>query len=271
MALLTGLTSELANRSFDLLCAVFAFFGERGVLVWVSLVLGAAMVLVFRALVNRSRLDAARSSLRAALLEMWLFRHDPWVVLWAECDLLRANLRYLGALVLPLGAALLLATPFLLQAQARWGVGVIEPGAPVLVEAQMEPEVDLEVQLEWVRGEGPISPALRQPSRHRVVWRVEPVGSGDLQLLLRSRAGTETLPLRVGGAGQGIGTSRSKGPYEQLLEPRSAGLERDSGFRRLAVQYPEAPAAWIWWLSLVSLAAAWLVNRLATACWPPKV
>ncbi|MCC7262159.1 MAG: hypothetical protein IT369_06515 [Candidatus Latescibacteria bacterium] len=271
MASLTALPGALGNSLFDLLCALPAFLGEGGVLVWVSVVLGVAMVLVFRALVDRPRLDAARNALRAALLEMWLFRHDPWVVLWAEGDLARANLRYLGALVLPLAAALLLAAPLLLQAEARWGLQAIMPGKPVLVVAELEPGADLEVQLAWAHGEGAISPPVRQPGRHRVIWRVEPALAGELQLRLQGAAGTETLPLQVGAAGHGIGAVRSKELVAQLLAPRSAGLEPGSVFRRLEVHYPEAPADWIWWLSLTSLAAAWLANLLAEVLRPRKV
>lgn len=271
MDFLSALPGAVTNPLFDLLCVLPAMLGEDAALVWVAVVLGVAMVLVFRALVDRPRLDGAQAALRAALLEMWLFRHDPWVVLGAEKALVRANLRYLGALALPLAAASLVAAPLLLQSQARWGLQPPAPGAAVLVAAELEPGADLELDLEWEQGEGAISPALRQPRLRRVVWRVTPSRPGALQLRLSGGAGAQNLALQVGPARGPVAAGFSKDPLERLLAPRVSGLPPGSAFRRIAVGYEAAPSRWLWWLSLASLGAAWMTNILVDALRPRRV
>lgn len=268
---LANLVNQVSNTAFALLCVPGRLLGERGELLWVSLVLGAGMALMFRWLVDRPRLEAARSRLAAALLELWLFRHDPWVVLRAEGELALANLGYLRAFFVPLAAAILVAAPLLVQTYSRWGLQPAEPGSALLLTAQLEPGGEPGVELEWVEGQGAILPPVRDPARNRLVWRIEPAVEGVLVLGLKGMAGSERFSLAVGVAGQGIGKVRSKRWIEQLLQPRAAGLAAGSPFRRIEAGYPEAPPQWLVWMSCASLTAAWVASRVAEALRPRKV
>lgn len=268
---LANLVNQVSNKVFALLCIPGRLLGEWGELGWISLVLGAGMALLFRWLVDRPRLEAARARLRAALLELWLFRHDPWVVLRAEGELLGANVAYLRAFFVPLAAALLVSAPLLIQAYSRWGLQPAETGKALLLTAQLEPGSDWGVDLEWVKGQGTILPPVREPARNRLVWRIEPAIEGALVLALRSRGGSAEFPLVVGQAGSGISALRAKEGLQQLLHPQLPGLEAGSGFQSIQAEYPQSDSPWLLWLSGVSLLAAWGANKLAQTRWPSKV
>lgn len=268
---LAGLFNQISNAAFALLCIPGRLLGERGELLWVALALGAGMGLVFRWLVDRPRLEAARARLRAALLELWLFRHDPWVVLRAEGELMAANAGYLRAFFVPLAAAMLVAAPLLIQIYSRWGLQPAAPGKALLLTAQLEPGSDWGVDLEWVRGQGTILPPVREPARNRLVWRIEPAVQGPLVLRLHSSSDSADFPLCVGQARQGIGALRAKSGIRQLFHPRAYGLEAGSAFSSIQAGYPRSAPQWLIWLSGVSLVAAWVVNSLVETLWPRKV
>lgn len=268
---LANLVNQVSNKAFALLCIPGRLLGEWGELAWVSLVLGAGMALLFRWLVDRPRLEAARARLRAALLELWLFRHDPWVVLWAERELMVANVAYLRAFFVPLAAAMLVSAPLLIQAYGRWGLEPAQVGKALLLSAQLAPGSDWEVDLEWVKGQGTILPPVREPARNRLVWRIEPAVPGTLVLALRSRGGSAEFPLLVGRAGQSIAALRAKGGLQQILNPQASGLEAGANFSSIQAQYPHSAPQWLLWLSCVSLVAAWGASKLAEILWPSKV
>ena len=273
MGEVVALFNRFGNGLFDGLLWLCRPLGERGQLLWVSLVLGAVVASIFRGLVNRPRLEGARDRLRAALLEVWFFRHDPGVVLSAEQDLFAANLVYLHTFFFPLAMAMMAAMPLLIQTYDRWGLQGGAPGKALLLTAELAPGRDWRVQLAWARGQGAISPPVREPARGRLVWRVEPAVAGTLLLNLKSgnTGQSEEVPLFVGEVGEGIGTLRSKSLYLQLLHPRMAGLGADSPFTRIEVDYPESEPHWLIWLTVGSLVAAGVANALAEMLWPRRV
>jgi len=259
------LANQFSNGIFDLLRLPGALLGDLGELIWVSVALGVGVALVFRLLVDQPRLDLARDRLRAALLELWLFRHDPVVVLRAEARLLAANVGYLWAFLVPLAVATLLVTPLLIQIHGRWGLQPALPNQPLLITAELEPGADPHMVLEWATGQGAVLPPVRVPAQNRLVWRVEPAVPGHLVLALRCEGHRAEVPLLVGGTGEGISSTRTSGGLAQLLHPRQKALEEGCGLRQIEVDYLRADSGWLFWLSVVSLAAAWAVNALAKA------
>ena len=263
MAELVALCNRAGNALFDGLLWLCRPLGEEGQLLAVALVLGALVAGVFSSLVDQERLETLRDRLRAALFEVWLFRHEPRVVLRAEGELFATNLRYLKTFFLPLAAALALSAPVLLQTYSRFGLAPPAPGTALLLSAELAGPLDPgeEIELTWSQGQGKITPPVREPARQRLVWRVEPTGEGAMLLELGSGRGRETMPLWVGYTGQSVGSTRHQGAA-QLLDPRLAGLPASSRFRAIEVEYADAGWAWLLWLTAGSLLAGWAVNTL---------
>ena len=266
MRLLITYLNRLFSQAFDALLTPFAYLGRTAEVLAVAAVLGLLVALVFGCLVDRERLRRARNDLRAALLEIWLYRRDPRVVLQAEKALLVANLAYLRAFFVPLAGALLLAAPLLVQSHFRFGLTPVPAGAEVLLTAELDPArsrlEEMDPAVSWARGTGQVSPPMREPARHRVVWRVRPGGPGPHLLRLAGGGREVEFPLCAGSCEGSVATARTASPYRHLLEPRADPLGPDSVFRRVWVDYPDADAGWLFWLTVGSLVAALVTSRL---------
>ena len=266
MRLLITCLNRFLNQAFDAFLTPLAYLGRTAEVLAVAVVLGVLVALVFGRLVDRERLRRARNDLRAALLEIWLYRRDPRVVLQAEKALLVANLSYLRAFLLPLAGALLLVAPLLVQSHFRFGLTAVPAGAEVLLTVELDPDRDrlegIGPKVSWARGAGRLSPPVRVLTRQRVVWRVRPEGPGPHLLHVAGGGQEVEFPLRAGRYEGSVGAARAASPYWHLLQPRTDPLGPDSVFRRIWLEYPDADAGWLFWLTAGSLAAALVTNRL---------
>lgn len=259
----------LANRLFDAGLSLPGVLGRSAEMAAVALLLGVVTAAVFHRLADRSALGAARRELGAGLLEIWLYRHDPGLVLRAEGRLLRANLRYLRGLIPPLALSAALAAPVLIQSWHRFGLEPAPPGADILLTAELEPGAGDPAwpELAWETGRGEVTAVVREPSVTRIVWRLRPRETGVHSLGLSGASGTEAFPLFVGAAHGSIAASRESDPWRLLLHPRGPPLPADSGLRRVWVEYPPSGAERLIWPAALSLLAAFATYRLLDRRW----
>ena len=265
MQSLTDTINRYGNSVFDASLSPLSLLGEEAQLVAVSLVLGVAVTLVFNSLLHRPRLAEARRDLRASLFEIWLYRHEPGVVLRAEWELVRANGRYVLALFPPLCVAVLIVSPLLVQSYHRFGLEPIPRGSEVLLTAELAPESAAATTpaLVWASGRGEVTATVWKPAVDQTVWRLRPDEPGIHTLRLVRGARAETIPLYVGPVmGVSVMQARETSPWRLLLQPRGPVLGSGSGLSRVSIAYPEAGAAWLIWLTVVSLAAAMLTHRV---------
>ena len=252
------------NGLFDACLFLPGALGESAAMGAVALLLGVVTAAVFHRLADRPGLAAALRDLRAGLLETWLYRHDPALVLRAQWQLVRANGRYLRGLLPPLVVAAAVAAPVLVQSWHRFGLEPLPPGAEVLLTAELEagagglpwPE------LAWTTGRGEVTAIVREPSVGRVVWRLRPQEPGVHTLHLTGPSGSEAFPLFVGAAGNSIAASRESSPWRLLVHPRGPPLPAGSGLRRIWVEYPRSGAERLIWPAALSLVAAFVTYLL---------
>ena len=122
--------------------------------------------------------------------------------------------------------------------------------------------VEMDCKLEWVQGAGELSPSVREPALHRLVWRLRPEESGEHVLRVTGCGQTVEFPLYVGGFAGSIAPVRQAGGLAHLFAPRALPLKDDSGWGRIYVEYPHAGIEWLVWLTVVSLLCAFVVSRL---------
>ena len=260
--------NRLANYAFDAYMTPLAALGRWAELLGVAAVLGMVVALMFAALVRRERLRQARDELWAALFELWLYRREPSLVWQAQLALLRAHLRYSSILFVPFVLSLLASAPLLIQAHYRFAFAPIPSGAETLLTAVLaRPAADMAqmtCKLEWAQGAGALSPSVREPALHRLVWRLRPEGSGKRVLHLTGCGQTVEFPLYVGGFAGSIAPARQAGVLAQLLAPRARPLKDDSGWDRLYVEYPRAGLEWLVGLTVCSLLFAFVVSKLVS-------
>ncbi len=260
--------NRLANYAFDACMAPLAALGRWAEILGVAAVLGIVVSLIFAALVRRERLRQARDELWAALFEIWLYRREPLLVWQAQLALLKANLRYSGILLVPLVLSLLASAPLLIQAHYRFALAPIPSGAETLLTAVLaRPTADMahmDCKLEWVQGTGALSPSVREPVLHRLVWRLRPEGSGEHVLRVTGCGQTVEFPLYVGGFAGSIAPARQAGVLAHLFAPRALPLKDDSDWGRIYVEYPRAGIERLVWLMVCSLLCAFVVSRLVS-------
>ena len=260
--------NRLANYAFDVCMVPLAALGRWAEILGVAVVLGIVVALIFAALVRRERLRQARDELWAALFEIWLYRREPLLVWQAQLALLKANLRYSSILLVPVVLSLLASAPLLIQAHYRFALVPIPSGAETLLTAVLaQPAADMaymDCKLEWVQGAGVLSPSVREPVLHRLVWRLRPKGSGEHVLRLTGCGQTVKFPLYVGGFAGSIAPARQVGVLAHLFAPRALPLEDDSGWGRIYVEYPRAGIERLVWLTVCSLLCAFVVSRLVS-------
>ena len=258
--------NRLANYAFDACMVPLAALGRWAEILGVAVVLGIVVSLIFTALVRGERLRQARDELWAALFEIWLYRREPLLVWQAQLALLKANLRYSGILLVPLVLSLLASAPLLIQAHYRFALAPIPSGAETLLTAVLaRPAADvaqMDCKLEWVQGAGVLSPSVREPALHRLVWRLRPEGSGEHVLRVTGCGQTVEFPLYVGGFAGSIAPARQAGVLAHLLAPRALPLKDDSGWGHIYVEYPRAGIERLVWLTVCSLLCAFVVSRL---------
>ena len=260
--------NRLANYAFDACMAPLAALGRWAEILGVAVVLGIVVSLIFTALVRRERLRQARDELWAALFEIWLYRREPLLVWQAQLALLKANLRYSSILLGPLVLSLLASAPLLIQAHYRFALVPIPSGAETLLTAVLaRPPADMaqmDCKLEWVQGMGELSPSVREPALHRLVWRLRPEGAGEHVLRVTGCGQTVEFPLYVGSFAGSIAPARQVGVLAHLFAPRVLPLKDDSGWSRIYVEYPRAGIEGLIWLTIFSLLCAFVVSRLVS-------
>ena len=264
MQSLIAALNGLANRLFDAGLSLPGVLGPSAETAAVALLLGAVTAAVFHRFADSSALRESRRELGAILLEIWLYRHDPALVLRAEWGLVRAHGRYLRDLFPPLVLCAALAAPVLVQAWHRFGLEPAAPGADILLTAELKAKAGDPAwpQLAWEAGRGEITAVVRQPSVNRIVWRLRPHEAGVQSLSLTGAWGSETFPLAAGAAPGSITASRESSPWRLLLHPRGSPLPAGSGLRRIWVEYPRSGAERLIWPAVVSLLAAFATYRL---------
>jgi len=262
MNLLVNALNALASVGFDLL--VLPGAGRPPLeAAAVGLAAGVLASLTFWWTAPRASLSRALTSLSTDLLEIWLYRRLPRVVLRAELHLLTTNLRLLAALLAPLTVSALAVAPLLVQSHYRFGLLPARIDQPLLVTVEVDgAEVDLRdshLSLIWLEGEGQVLGPVRHPPQSLATWRLRPQRPGSCRLELGIDGWQGQLPLQVGAARGSLAPSRLRAALPRLLEPRGRPLEPSSPVVRMTASYPPAPATWMIWLGLGSTAGAGLV------------
>ena len=142
-------------------------------LVVAAIFCGLLTAWVFSRTVNVQALRVTLRQIHAHFLEFRLFFDEPRLIWRAQKDLLRANLRFCGALLLP---ALILALPMtwvFMQLDVLYGAAPLRLGEPVVVTAQMATDLqrnDSESVLRAPPGIAVETPPVRIVSERQIAW-----------------------------------------------------------------------------------------------------
>lgn len=199
---------------------------------------------VFRFASDQAGIRRAKDGVKAHLLELWLYKDDPGVLLRAQGRVVVWSLAYLGYSLLPLALLVAPVGLVVVQLEAQFAFRPLAPGEHAIVTVRAPP------------GAGPVSaatlalpaglaaetPALRLPDRGEVLWRVRAGTAG--RYLARIGIGADTAERRIV-VGEGrVGPAAYRADDWRSLgypaEPPLAAGAGGAGIRAVEVDYPRA-------------------------------
>jgi hypothetical protein len=200
-----------------------------------SVIYGLVAALVFRRFSDEAAMRETINRMIAHMLEFRLFIDSPALVLGAQRDLIRENLRLLRLTALPCAILAALFLVLFPQLDAMYGHAPLKVGEPSVLTL----EVNEDAMLEAPTGIEVETPGVRAVHDHQVGWRIRPLGrtSGELKLRYDGRVLTKQIV-----AGDGL----------------IYGLKLPFSSPAIRIQYPRTAVLgvnWMLWFFLISSAA----------------
>jgi uncharacterized membrane protein (DUF106 family) len=266
---LSALTLVL-TRVVDVLVLPFGSHRMAG-LVALSMLTGAALTLLYRALADETRIRRTRELFKARVLEMRLYPDDMMLILRALGGALATQGAYLRTAAKPILIVALVAVPFFLQVEARYSRAPLSPGESTIVTARLKPGLDVRaVPSALTSTAGKIDArSVRAPAAREVAWRVN-AEAGRRPLEIQIFDHTYRFEVCAQADGRAIGTERRArsvvGAFTGIGLP---AIANDSPIERVTVAYPHASYSIFGkrmsWLVLFGLAT--MVGASIPALW----
>ena len=246
--------SKAMNTLFDGLTAPFAGHDTLA-LIFVSVLTGVLMLLLFKWTTRQSVLSTARGRLTGHLYELGLYQDDLGVMARIQKDLLVANLKYV-ALTLPALVVLVpMAVVVLVQLEARYQHDPLGPGDTLMLSATLSPEnrgLIGDLSLEPGTGLAVDAAPVRDAHEGRIWWRLRVTGEGRLEAaVVDGRGGRWTLPVKAAESARPYSPKRfQSGFWASLMSPASVPLPAVSPLATLDLRADEADPwyvrGWFW-------------------------
>lgn len=205
-------------------------------LIPVSILYGLAAALLFRRCTDEASIHRTVNGMIAHVMEFRLFLDSPALILRAQRDLFRENLRLLRLILLPCTILAVIFIVLFPQLDAVYGHEPLKVGERSVVTAQLSGDAVLEAPAGIIVE----SPGVHVVHARQISWRVRPLGRTSGELRVRYPGGVLTRQIVAG-----------NGPiYGWKLPFRSPEIE---------IRYPRRTVLgvnWMVWFFLVSSAAA---------------
>jgi hypothetical protein len=262
---------ETARRSAAAIIAgiLSPFSGHNAMLslVPLSVLLGIAMLWVFRRTSNQAAIRKVKAELQAHLYEMRLFTDEPLLIWKAQWGLLTANVRYLAMMLVP---ALVLTIPMMLifaQLECFYGYAPLEPGQQAIVTVQMKGQGGQAPVLRAPDGISVDSPAIRMDGGQQISWRIRAVRpvTGDMKFVFPDATVEKSVQAGVGP--QYVSERRVSSALDLIWHPAEGRLPAGP-VDWIELRYPPATVHalgldlhWLIWLLILSMASGLIFKR----------
>ncbi|MBI4488595.1 MAG: hypothetical protein HY694_05880 [Deltaproteobacteria bacterium] len=233
---------QFISNLFDLIMSPFQSISPLWALSLFSLLAGLLMLLIFRYTSDQKRIKETKNGIKAHLLELWLFRDDPWIMISAQWQLLRLNGRYMRLALKPMLVMIVPMALILISLEGWFGYRPLQPGEAVIISVQVGDEELGLLEKASLKANGAITvetPPLRIQSAHEVDWRVRAsrVGVHKVSLDLTESILEKQVVVTQGLAR--VSSSRlSSELWQVLLYPGEPHIPQQFGIQRIDVHYP---------------------------------
>lgn len=252
-------------RGLDWLFGPFKRIDPFWALLAVSLVVTFIVLEVFRRTTDSIKLQEAKNSMQARLLEVRLFKDSPPIVLAALAGMLSCNLRYLRH---SLKATLLMLPPLvmlMIHLDAWFGHAPLQPGQAALVRVKILESARQafdDISLEAASGVAIETPSLRVPEEKEISWVVRASQAGHYLLSVKGAGSAVQKTIVVGDRGWERVAPRvvTAGFWNHWAHPGDASLPQGSLVEWVEVTYPDRA------LGLLGWETHWLILFFLLTC-----
>ncbi len=195
---------------------------------------------VFRVASDQDGIRRAKDLVKAHLLELWLYKDDPGVLLRAQGRVGLHSLAYLGHSLVPLAVMIVPVGLLVAQLEAQYAFRALAPGESAIVTvtthaAMPAPAATLALPPDLVAE----TPALRVADRGAVLWRVRGAADGEHVAGITVNGTSVERGIAVG-TGRVMPVAYGADDWRILGYPSEEPLPAASAIVAVEVEYPRA-------------------------------
>jgi len=238
----------------------------------ISIVTGVVMLVIFGKTTNQRALRAVKGKIVASIIEIWLFKDKPGLMLGAAGRILRHNLNYLRYSLVAVVFVIVPVVLIMVQLGVRYSHRPLHPDEEAIVSITLDRSAAASIaDVELVAPDGIeiVTPALRIEDEGEADWRVKAVKPGDYELVFRGPGFEARKRIAVvENSLMPLAPVRAKSfTWNFFLYPAEKPLPGDSPVKSLSVEYPLSSLGgswgfpvWLWIFFVVSVAAGFALK-----------
>jgi hypothetical protein len=255
------------------------FTSPLAIVVWLSLMVGLLMVVLFGYTSDQKAIGIAKDQLKAHLLAVRLYRDQIPVVMGSYGKILGGTGRYLKLAFKPLLYVIIPITLLMVQVDRYLGSSPIALNVPFLMTVHLSHparagssagEIASDVAIELPAEIYMTAPAVHIAVADEIVWRL--LGSKPGRYEVKIRAGGESVEKAVciGSGLSRISTVRMRGHWwERMFSSAEPSLPENGPVESIAINYPDRNIEvagygmnWIWLFFILSMVAGFIFKEL---------
>jgi len=266
------ISSVIFARAF-----VGIFTSPLAIVVWLSLVVGLLMVVLFGYTSDQKAIGAAKDQLKAHLLAVRLYRDQIPVVMGSYGKILRGTGRYLKLAFKPLLYVIVPITLLMVQADRYLGSSPIAANVPFLLTVRLAPSAKAQsaglvkdVAIELPQEITMTAPPVHVVADNEIIWRL--AGAKDGRYAIRVASGGEKVEktVYIGTDLPRISTVRLRGHFwARLFSSAEPSLPENSPIESISINYPDRNIEvagygmnWIWLFFVLSMIAGFVFKEM---------
>ncbi len=236
--------NSIINKIFDILFLPFQSMNPWIGMIFISLLTGLLMLLVFRYTSNQEGIKRTKNRIKAHLLEMRLFSDNMRISLKAQGNILLANIKYISHSAKPLLFMIIPLILVLIQVNFWFGYSSLKPGEPVVLKVKLENDYNpLEVDLNIAPSSGILIETLplRIEEENEINWRISPLKKGvyNLEIYIDGQKVSKQVSVAQTSLSK-ISPKKLKGSFlDGLFFPLEAPIKKSSPIKSIEISYPD--------------------------------
>lgn len=228
---------------FSLLIAPFKNIDPLWSLAIMSLLVGIIMLIIFRYTSNQTAIREVKNKISAYIFELRLFKDDLGIVLSAQKNIFKYNMRYISYALKPMLFMIIPLAVILIQLEGWYGFKALSPKESAVVSLKLTDdgrEVMNNISATTTPGLKIDSPALRIPSENEVTWRIQAneAGQNEMTFNVNGQDFSQEVVVSEKGLTRVTPSSFKSGFWNFVLNPGGKAIPQNPYVEEIHISYP---------------------------------